>query len=166
MVTTESTSRTSGREAIVRAVYEIVVANGFGDVKARQLAEAAGVSPGLIHHHWPNLDALVVEAFGLFADEAIALTNGAVDPRSDPHQQLDDLVDALLPDGDAPEATLWVEAACQARRQPALADAVRAATSECLDRGQGKNHILNLDHGMDRSTRVENFAPFVETALA
>ena len=120
-----NTNRASGREAIVRAVYEAVIAHGFGDVTARQLAETAGVSAGLIHHHWANLDALVVEAFELFANEAAALTNAAVNPRSDPRQQLDDLIDVLLPDTDAPEVALWMEAACQARRQPALAEPVR-----------------------------------------
>ncbi len=134
MTTTDhARTRITGRDAIVRAVYDTVVASGFGEVKARQLAEAAGVSPGLIHHHWPNLDALVVEAFELFAQEAADLTASAVDPRSDPRQQLLDLIDALLPDGDAPEVALWVEAACQARRQPALADSVKRTDQALIE---------------------------------
>ena len=131
--TAARTSRSSGRDAIVRAVYDTVVEHGFGEVKARQLAEVAGVSPGLIHHHWPNLDALVVEAFELFANEVVALTTAAVDPRSNPRQQLDCLLDALLPDPDAPEVALWMEAACQARRQPALAEAVRHTNQSLTD---------------------------------
>lgn len=45
-------------------------------------------------------------------------------------------------------------------------DDVRAATRACLAAGGGQRHVVNLDHGMDRSAKVENFAAFVETARA
>ncbi len=41
---------------------------------------------------------------------------------------------------------------------------VAAATRACLAAGAGVGHILNLDHGMDRAARPENFAAFVEAA--
>jgi uroporphyrinogen decarboxylase len=41
---------------------------------------------------------------------------------------------------------------------------VRAATSECLTHGGGRRHILNLNHGVDRRTPVENFAAYVAAA--
>ena len=41
---------------------------------------------------------------------------------------------------------------------------VAAATRACLDAGAGARHILNLDHGMDKNAKPENFAAFVETA--
>jgi uroporphyrinogen decarboxylase len=43
-------------------------------------------------------------------------------------------------------------------------DDVRAATRRCLDAGAGARHILNLDHGMERTAKVENFAAFVDEA--
>jgi uroporphyrinogen decarboxylase len=44
------------------------------------------------------------------------------------------------------------------------ADEVRAATLECLRRGGGRCHVLNLNHGVDRSTPVENFRAYVDAA--
>lgn len=44
------------------------------------------------------------------------------------------------------------------------AQQVRAATQACLQDGGGHRHVLNLDHGMDRRAKPENFAAFVETA--
>jgi uroporphyrinogen decarboxylase len=44
------------------------------------------------------------------------------------------------------------------------AESVQASTRECLTSGGGHRHILNLDHGMDRNAKMENFAAFVETA--
>jgi uroporphyrinogen decarboxylase len=41
---------------------------------------------------------------------------------------------------------------------------VRAATQRCLHEGAGQRHVLNLNHGVDRATPVENFAEFVRTA--
>lgn len=44
--------------------------------------------------------------------------------------------------------------------ESAVAEAARA----CLAAGGGARHILNLDHGMDRNARPENFAVFVASA--
>jgi len=41
---------------------------------------------------------------------------------------------------------------------------VRAATRRCLDAGGGVRHVLNLDHGIERTARVENFEAFVDEA--
>ena len=41
---------------------------------------------------------------------------------------------------------------------------VREATASCLKQGGGQRHVLNLNHGVDRNTSVENFAEFVRMA--
>ena len=48
--------------------------------------------------------------------------------------------------------------------QPGLADEVRAVTRQCLEAGGGHKHIVNLNHGVDRTTPVANFEAYVETA--
>ncbi len=45
-------------------------------------------------------------------------------------------------------------------------DEVRQATKTCLGQGGGRRHVLNLNHGVDRQTPVENFAAFVNAARA
>jgi uroporphyrinogen decarboxylase len=40
---------------------------------------------------------------------------------------------------------------------------VAAATRRCLAAGGGRNHIINLNHGVDRSTPVANFEAYVRT---
>ena len=40
---------------------------------------------------------------------------------------------------------------------------VVAATSQCLAAGGGHRHIVNLNHGVDRTTQVANFEAFVQT---
>jgi len=46
--------------------------------------------------------------------------------------------------------------------QTGSVDEVRAATRRCLEAGGGQRHILNLNHGVDRATPVENFQAFVD----
>jgi uroporphyrinogen decarboxylase len=41
---------------------------------------------------------------------------------------------------------------------------VAEATRRCLEAGGGRRHILNLNHGVDRATPVENFQAFVQAA--
>ena len=37
------------------------------------------------------------------------------------------------------------------------------ATKKCIEEGGGQRHIVNLNHGCDKSTPVENFEAFVAT---
>ena len=43
-------------------------------------------------------------------------------------------------------------------------DQVKEATRQCLHAGGGRRHILNLNHGVDKATPVENFEAYVEEA--
>ncbi|HEV3119003.1 MAG TPA: uroporphyrinogen decarboxylase family protein, partial [Gemmataceae bacterium] len=38
------------------------------------------------------------------------------------------------------------------------------ATSACVTAGGGQRHIVNLSHGLDRSTPVANFEAYVRAA--
>lgn len=42
-------------------------------------------------------------------------------------------------------------------------EAVVAATQRCVQAGEGHRHIVNLNHGCDKATTVENFAAYVRT---
>ena len=42
-------------------------------------------------------------------------------------------------------------------------DQVREATKKCLAAGGGSRHIVNLNHGVDRTTPVANMQAFINT---
>jgi uroporphyrinogen decarboxylase len=41
---------------------------------------------------------------------------------------------------------------------------VAEATQRCIQAGGGRRHIVNLNHGVDQSTPVENFEAYVKAA--
>jgi uroporphyrinogen decarboxylase len=43
---------------------------------------------------------------------------------------------------------------------------VAEATRHCVAAGGGRRHIVNLSHGVDRTTPVENFEAYVEAVKA
>ncbi len=54
------------REALVDAAIESLKRHGHEGLSVRRIAAEAGVSIGLINHHFPNKDALVAESYRAF----------------------------------------------------------------------------------------------------
>ena len=52
------------REEIIEAFYSVVVQKGHAKATTREIAEAAGCSPGMLHHYFTNKEQLLVEAVG------------------------------------------------------------------------------------------------------
>lgn len=55
------------REALVEAAIESLKRFGHEGLSVRRIAAEAGVSIGLINHHFPNKDALVAESYRTFS---------------------------------------------------------------------------------------------------
>ena len=47
------------REAILAAMLDVVVEQGFHDAPMSLIAERAGASAGLIYHHFPSKEAII-----------------------------------------------------------------------------------------------------------
>lgn len=55
------------RQQIVDTLIDLAAAQGFESITVRDLADAAGVTPGLIHHYFVNMDTLLADAFDQWA---------------------------------------------------------------------------------------------------
>jgi TetR/AcrR family transcriptional repressor of bet genes len=51
------------RDALVRAALDSLAANGHEGASVRKIAAIAGVSPGLINHHFATIDELIAQAY-------------------------------------------------------------------------------------------------------
>lgn len=67
-----------GREALIAAALESLAEKGLGAVSVRDVAARAGVSQGLIRHHFGSFSALLVEAYRRVTERVDGLLDAGV----------------------------------------------------------------------------------------
>lgn len=110
-----------GRDALLRAVVTVVARGGLRALTYRAVAEEAGVTHGLVRHHFGSRDALIVAATEYSLAPALAVTHlgdvGSLDDwAKDVHKAL----------SDEEEITAFqFEVILESRRRPELHGAVK-----------------------------------------
>jgi AcrR family transcriptional regulator len=123
---------TDTRDAILSAAIKEIAVNGYEAVRLRDIAKAAGVSIGLLQHHFGTRDELVGEAFGYHCAALLreweTLARDRVD---DPWDRLLGLVDRLARSQLLAErATIWAGFCASAARRPELRPHLRRVVEE------------------------------------
>lgn len=99
------------RQELVAAAIESLKRHGHDGLSVRRIAARAGVSIGLINHHFPNKDALVAESYRQFSRELSRGFQAAVDraPRA-ARARLSAFIEAVFskPNLDPQVLTAWV----------------------------------------------------------
>jgi AcrR family transcriptional regulator len=99
------------REALVDAAIESLKRFGYEGLSVRRIAAEAGVSIGLINHHFPNKDTLVAESYRTFSRRLATNFEKAADAAGpDPRARLRAYFDAFFsgPNIDPQVLTAWV----------------------------------------------------------
>ncbi len=99
------------REALVDAAIESLKRYGYEGLSVRRIAAEAGVSIGLINHHFPNKDTLVAESYRTFGRRLAATFEAAVTAAGpDPRARLRAYLDAFFsgPNLNPQVLTAWV----------------------------------------------------------
>ncbi|MDJ0336268.1 TetR family transcriptional regulator [Salinibacterium sp. G-O1] len=68
-------STPTGREALLRATITVVARGGLPELTYRSVASEAGVSHGLVRHHFGTRDALLSEALEFAVNESLSESN-------------------------------------------------------------------------------------------
>ena len=99
------------RRALVEAAIGSLKRHGHEGLSVRRIAAQAGVSIGLINHHFPNKDALVAASYRQFSRQLAAGFQAAVlrAPRA-PRARLSAFIEAVFarPNLDPKVLTAWV----------------------------------------------------------
>ena len=111
--------------AILDAAVGLARHGGIAGLTVRTVAAAAGVTPALVAHYRPSMDAFVAEVFGAIVgaerEEVVAVGRAATGLRA----RITRVVETLL-DGDRDDVTLvWVQAWAAGARNEELAARVR-----------------------------------------
>lgn len=98
------------RAALIAATIECLKRYGHEGLSIRTISAQAGVSVGLINHHFPNKDELVAAAFSHFNRELVDTLKEATGRADTPTARLRAFLDASFspPNLDADVLTVWV----------------------------------------------------------
>jgi AcrR family transcriptional regulator len=99
------------RKALIEATLESLKRHGHEGLSIRRISAEAGVSIGLINHHFPNKNALVAEAYRHFNSQLVGGIRAAVDVApADPRERLRALFKATFspPNLDRDVLAVWI----------------------------------------------------------
>jgi AcrR family transcriptional regulator len=108
------------RVEILEATRGVVLEKGFGGTRIKDVADALGVSTGLVHYHFESKDELLAETMRYAADADIRRLEKTVAAGSDPIERLDRVLREYLPGPRDQSWTLWIDAWGEALRSPTL----------------------------------------------
>lgn len=126
------------RQRLLNAAVELIPERGWTAVSTRVLAERAGVTPSVVHYHFPSLPALLNEAVvGLF-QRVLGELDGFLDTGRTPAE----VIDAMLAwvdnyTGVDPVSLLSIEAYLAASRDERLREQIAGAVDEFRQRFGG-----------------------------
>lgn len=118
------------RERLLGAALELIPERGWTAVSTRVLAERAGVTPSVVHYHFPSVTAVLNEAVIGFMRQALAEVETVFESARTPA----DAVDAVFASVDGytgtdPASLVFVEAYLAATRDEQL----RAQIAQIVD---------------------------------
>ena len=114
------------REEILRATCDEVARRGFASTRAADVANALGISTGLVFYHFESKDALLSAAFAYAAERDLARLDRAARGRGSARRRLARILMMYGPEGEAAGWALWVDAWSAALRSPEMAEVSRA----------------------------------------
>ena len=112
-------------EQIQAAARALALDQGLSALTLRSIAARIDVTPALVSHYQPNMDALIAATFTAIVSEEVEEVAALLAEQPTPTAGLAVLLDTLL-DAERDDVTIvWVEAWAMGRRSDALAGAIR-----------------------------------------
>jgi AcrR family transcriptional regulator len=156
------------RAEILDSAVGVVLERGFAGTRVVDVADALGISSGLVHYHFDSKDELLAETLRYAADIDIARLEKAVAELDDPVHRLDWVLREYLPEAKGDQSwVLWVDAWGHAIRNERLRnilteldlawsgaietvihDGVAAGRFECADPAGAARRISALLDGL------------------
>ena len=157
-----------GRRGQILAIAAAALAEkGFDGARLRDVSNAAGVSIGLIQHHFETRDQLFLAAFEWSIDALLDRWHSSADEAPDPVARLEALIGELAGDPElVRRATTWIEFCASATRHPELRpgvlrvyDAWRTVIAEVVDAGVASG---DFTLAMERDAAIELLSTLVD----
>jgi AcrR family transcriptional regulator len=113
-------------QEILDAAAKVITERGLAETRISDVAEAAGVSPGLILYYFESKDRLLAEALTFANDDSFVRTSREIRRLPTAKEQLRRLIDLSVPGylpeyGKLDEWALWIEVWVRSLRDPQMA---------------------------------------------
>ncbi|RCW41031.1 TetR family transcriptional regulator [Halopolyspora algeriensis] len=113
------------RQRLLATAVELIPERGWAAVSTRSLAERAGVTPSVVHYHFPSLSALLNEAVVDSMRQVLAEVEDVLDTARSPAQAIESiLASAGQYTGEDPASLLFIEAYLAATRDERLREEI------------------------------------------
>ena len=114
------------RAAEIRdAAQAIALEGGLNAVTLRSIATRVGVTPALVAHYEPNMDALLASTFTSVVRSELAEVSERLADEPTPTDALRQLITTLLEPARQETTAIWLDAWSLGRRNDVISDAVR-----------------------------------------
>lgn len=113
------------REEILDATVDQVQQRGFASVRVADVAQALGISSGLVFYHYGTKDQLLAAALEHAVNADLARLDRTLSRAKDPVDAVRRALAVYSPQGSAPGWTIWVDAWAESLRSQEMREASR-----------------------------------------
>jgi AcrR family transcriptional regulator len=113
------------REEILVATIKEIESSGMSALRVSDVAQALGVSSGLVFYHFDTKDALLVAALEFAVERDLERLERNLARGRSPSERLRRVISSYGPTGAASGWTLWIDAWTMALREPTIRQAMR-----------------------------------------
>jgi AcrR family transcriptional regulator len=126
------------RQRLLAAAAELIPERGWSAVSTRVLADRAGVTPSVVHYHFPSVQAVLTEAAVTAMRQVLAVTDEQFTAAKTPADAIDAMLASIEQHSGAdPMSLLFVEAYLAATRDERLREQLAALVDEFRQRVGG-----------------------------
>jgi len=144
------------KERILDAALAAIEDKAAADTTVNDVAQRAGVSPGVVHYHFADLDNVFLEVIDRTMQEMLHDRLAAIQSLDSVHQQLATLIARGLPDEPTREVELMYEGIGMLRTHPEFQPLVRSYNEQ---------QVSMYRSVLDAGTFSGQFTPAEETAV-
>ena len=153
-------------QEILGAAARVITERGLAETRISDIAEQAGVSPGLILYYFDSKDRLLAEALTFANDQFYLRTSREIRRIPSAKEQLRRLIDLSVPGylpefGRLDEWALWIEVWVRALRDPEMAkdrevldQRWRAQLADIVRGGQGSGEFTSTADADELALRL------------
>jgi TetR/AcrR family transcriptional repressor of bet genes len=118
------------REQIVVAMISTLADHGYAKATIAKIAERAELTPGLLHYHFPNKQAMLAASLAVLAEGQLEQLRGQISAASDPEAALEGVLTTMLAPGAnarPQEVAAWVAILAEGIRTEAVRELIAEA---------------------------------------